>query len=135
MEKKSGVLTHFGGIIRVIILIVSVAIITFFVVRFIRNRETIKNAERSSQVSRSDAQSESDKSKDTEGSSETEGSSSDGDESQSATIPGGVAEGTDDNETRSVPAAGMGTDILAVTVLLGGATYFVVRVNQKNQTI
>jgi cytoskeletal protein RodZ len=127
MENRRGVLSHFGGIIRIIILIVSVAVITFFIVRFFRNREATRTAQQSTQVAQNQGkhntsdESRSDDSTDHE-SDNTESSNS----SESVAIPSGVAEGGDGDETSVLPAVGMGYEAVLVSVLAGLVTYGVV---------
>ncbi len=132
MENRKGLLTHFGGIIRIIILIVSVAVITFFVVRFFRNRAATRTAEQSAQVSQTDKQKDSSNEKKTEANDSGAGSSATND-SNEATIPSGVAEGSDSDETSTMPAVGMGLNMLGVAFALSAVTYGVVFLKTKQR--
>lgn len=129
MEKKRGVVSHFGGVIRIIILIISVAVITFFVVRFVRNREAVRNAERS--LGGSQTQTKSDSKKSDQNNSGKDSSSSDDSEGkgpESAAIPSGISDDSvDDTASTHVPAAGMGTNMVTIAVFLGAMTYFIVK--------
>jgi len=129
MEKRSGVFSHLGGIIRIIILIASIAVITFFVVRFFRNREAAKTAQDSTHVAQTEKQSSEKNQKNSEDSKNNPNDDNSGD----VVIPSGVAEGDDSDETNTVPAAGMGSNVVGLTVLVSSTTYAVVFVKDKHR--
>ena len=137
MEGKRGILSHFGTVIRVILLIIFVAIITFFVVKFIRDRQASRRTQQSTnQVAQSDVESK-DAGKNERG--QVSDSNKQEDDEAKQAIPSGIADGEDDRESAvpgvgstEVPAAGMGANILIITAFLSLATYAAARKIQAN---
>ena len=128
-ESKSGVASHFSSILRFTLLLILIAIITFFVVRWVQNRRDVKEAQKAASSSQRN------KTK------HDEGGRSDKDESNVdiSKLPSGVAESDVNNDTssngvthnssqgvespRSVPATGASFSVLIYTAGLMSATY------------
>ncbi len=118
MERSKAALSHFGGIIRLVILIVLIAIITLFAVSFIRNRQNTKSAEQASQgVGSEEGNATTDS---TDSSDDSTAQDVDSDESSEATIPSGVSDSDLPPTVASngIPAAGMGADIALTATIL-----------------
>lgn len=120
MENNRGILSHFGGIIRLVIFIILLALITFFIVRWIRNRGETNRAQEASQGAVSDTADESvdqDTSKNT--------TKDDSSKPVGTQIPSGIADSGSgaSTTTQTVPEAGIGTNVLITTVLLSLITY------------
>lgn len=143
MEKKRGILSHIGTLVRIVLLIIFVAIITFFMVRFFRNRQATQRAEQT--VSQNDqskeSASESEKSKEqtqdqhehSDDSNKADDSRGESNDNAGENIPSGIADGDDSKDSvpttgpSQVPAAGMGTNVLIIAIILSFATYAATR--------
>ena len=119
MEKSRAALSHFGGIIRLVVLIVLIAIVAFFVITFMRNRHGVKTAERASQQVASETDSSSKKEP-------ASGDESVAENDDEPVIPSGIAEGDSPASatTSSVPAAGMGIDMVFTASILALVAFF-----------
>ena len=136
MEKSKGILSHFGTIIRIVILIIAVAIITFFVVRFFRNRSATRETERSAQVAQSDKESEPGSRNEGNKQRESEENNSTTDNSENSqdesSIPSGIADEPDTSHHGSpMPEVGMSANILWSAAILMVVTYMVVRGKER----
>lgn len=143
MENNKGVLSHLGGIVRIILLIIFIAIITFFVVRFFRNRQAERRAQDSSQVSQQNGQQNGSDNRAEEesrgsGGSEREDQSSGTSSTESRdqnNIPSGIDDGGGASTSRPVPNAGpsaipetgASTSIFVTAGLLGIITYLLAK--------
>jgi flagellar biosynthesis/type III secretory pathway M-ring protein FliF/YscJ len=121
MENRKGLLSHFGGIIRMIILIICVAIIAFFVIRFVRSRGASQTPQLT-QVSQNESGTNTQNKEPGSGG----GASS---------IPGGVSEGDEADETSRIPEVGMGFDAAFIAVVLSLGAYLIVRMDQNRTAV
>lgn len=130
MENHKGMLSHFGGVIRLIILIVCIAIIAFFVIRFVQSRGV--NHRSQSQSTQVVEKKDKENTPDEEGASRTKQESEEG---GAQGIPSGISEGTDMAETNRVPEVGMGFNVLLVAVCASLLTYVAVYTIQRRTTV
>lgn len=137
MEEKRGILSHFGTVIRIAILIILVAVLTFFVVRFFRNRQVSQRAQQTTHTAQTNQQGQKDQPQNTRQDSNN-GSGNNSESSNQSTqggqpIPRGIADGGSSNTTvpsagpQSLPAAGSDISILLTSLLLSAATYLAVK--------
>ena len=124
--KKSGLSSHFGTIIRVVLLIILVGLVTFFIIKFIRDRQDSRRAEQTAgQVAQKENTDKSEEGK------KDSGSNNNSESNQ--VIPSGVEESDDAQNSSSnlgaatVPAVGMNTNIIIGAIILSIFTYAVTR--------
>lgn len=137
MENKRGALSHFSTLIRVIILILLAAIIVFFTVQFIRNRQATQRAQQAGRDTTRVAQDQKDEKNETSGSSDEKSSTE-----ESANTPSGIADGEQasgrvrpDVSTGSIPSVGTGSEIIFATLILMGTTYILMRLGATARTL
>ena len=139
MEEKRGLLTYFTGIARLIVFIVLLAIITFFVVRWIRARQDTRVAQQAAQGQGTRAEAK-DESKNEKSGAPVTGDQRDENESNAATnggapaveVPGGVADSDiPSSGPRSVPNAGIESSLALTALMISLTTYSFVRFAQS----
>ena len=123
MEGRRGILTHFGGTIRLVILIILIALTTFFVVRWVRARQHTKVAQQAATGLQ-----QKDNSSDTKNPSDNttqDGDTSTAPSSPTVEVPGGIAESevTGSTANQNVPSVGMGVDTFLTVVILSLTGY------------
>ncbi len=131
MENNRGLLTHFSGIIRIVIIIIAIAILAFFVIRFMQNRQSTRTADQATQTTQEETQgANNDQAEERAGSGgvardEENRDQNNSDESSVATVPGGVAESdvVPNTGPQAIPEAGTGEDILITGVLLSVSVF------------
>jgi cytoskeletal protein RodZ len=122
MEENTQSKLNLGGILRLLLGVLIVAIVAFLLIRFIGGRQSNKNNQNSGQVAKQD---DSDKQKDSNKSSSESNSSSRGDENttdsnEQNSIPSGLADentgagsgSAEEASSDNVPATGMGSEAL-----------------------
>lgn len=140
MEENRGLLTHFSGLIRLIIGVIIVVIVAFLLIRAIGNRNDEKKAEEATTQSQQKDEKESkssgtvqtkdtvenDPSTDRTSTSNTDAATSD--ESPDETVPKGVADGL--ASTGPLPETGLAIDVLITTLLSSTAIYLYLKGRQ-----
>ena len=130
MERAKGVLSHFGGVIRILILIISIAVITFFVARFFQRRAKVNESERTAKTAQSETRT------DSSNRSSNDSEKKDTEDKNEAVIPSGIDDRDDSSaEGEPMPAVGMGLNILLSTAVLTVITYGAVRVKESARTV
>lgn len=140
MEENRGLLTHFSGLIRLIIGVIIVVIVAFLLIRAIGNRNDAKKAEEATTQSQQKDEKESQSSGTTqtkdivEGDPSTDRASTGAadvatpDESTEETVPRGIADGL--ASTGPLPETGLGADVLMTTLLSSTAIYLFLKGRQ-----
>ena len=120
MDEKQGSLTHFSGLIRIIVLALIVLVLGFFFVRWASNRRADVEVRNGSTTKVSNESKSATKNKDEKNTPTTE----------DTPIPSGIAESeaTPDDPAPStgpttVPAAGMDANILLTTLMIFVGSY------------
>lgn len=142
-QTGSGVLSHFGGIIRIAVFIIVLGILTFFIIRFVRHRQDTQSAQRASQTSKSEKQQSNSttksKSQSTDSTSNEnvakndtneDGTSSSDSSDGAIAVPNGVADGVSPEVSSShsaVPNTGMDQNIIVTAILLSVISYLSVK--------
>lgn len=121
MNEKQGALTHFAGLIRIVVVVLIILVLGFFFVRWASNRRANIN---SNEASTTKVGSES-QSKESKNSSDKDTSAS-----KDAPIPNGIADseitpdGTSPNTgPRTVPEVGMDSNVLLATMMIVATVY------------
>ena len=149
MEEKRGIFTYFTGIARLILFIILLAIITFFVVRWIRARQDTKVAQRAAQgQTNQGAQKDSNTETKTDKKSDTNespvGSQSENGTNKSTTgqgapaveVPGGVADSNaSPSGNQKVPNAGMESSLAVTAVMISLCVYSLIRFTQSRAIV
>lgn len=130
-QRKIGVLSHFKGIIRVIVFIVVIFVFAFMVIRFAQHRQEVKRAEQAADPSRNTTQiARTDKDKKPGNSSGAAKSKNGSSSENTITVPRGVDDGQQDVEAGAsavVPSTGIGENIVLTAAIWGIIAYLVVR--------
>lgn len=145
MEENRGLLTHFSGLIRLIIGVIIVVIVGFLLIRAIGNRNDAKKAEeattqsqqkdeeatKSSNTAQTKDVVEDDPS--TERASTTNNSAVGSDNSPDETVPRGIADGL--ASTGPLPEAGLASDMFVTAVLSSIAVYLFLKGRQYKKVV
>lgn len=124
MEDRRGIYTYLGGAVRIILIVLLVAILAFFVIRWARARQNTQKAEQATKTASADKSDSDQKAEENSGSSSKDTESNGG--SDSIQIPKGIADSdvvAQPGESK-MPDAGMDADIILTSVALAASTYF-----------
>ncbi|MBP9738641.1 hypothetical protein KBD20_03060 [Candidatus Saccharibacteria bacterium] len=124
MEDKRGAISHFSGIIRIVIFaILAILLVVLFTRWAISRRESNKSAQNVTESS----QKEDSKTATTENNSSGSESEESKSNTETTTIPSGIAESTAEPEPGTrVPNAGIGTNIAITIAMLTAITYLLI---------
>ena len=128
MEEKRGILSHFSGVVRLILFIILIIALLFLVFRWVGNRRAEKRAQEVVQTTKSKDEKAEDKSQ----------PSDNGQDVGVVEVPSGVADSniskpstTPTQGTTKVPTVGMKEDLLITT----GFICFIVFLLVKNRNL
>jgi|GEM_PF-6666738 len=132
MEEKRGLLTYFTGIARLILFIILLAIITFFVVRWVRARQDTKAAQQAAQgqntqkdVTTKTGAEKPPTNSQTQPNSEKPATNH---SAPSVEVPGGIADGGSPSRgNQKVPNAGIEVSIMLTALMMSVSTYSFVK--------
>lgn len=145
-EESRGRLARFAPIIRIVLLIIFVAIILFFVVRFIQHRQSDKKAAQSAQTSQAQKKDSESSQSNQEVQQKSEASQSQNqtktNEGQTTSqVPSGVADSQEHQHTvpatgaQALPQTGAGSSGAILATLLSLATYLLVKRKDKTANL
>lgn len=134
MEDRRGIFSYLGGIARVALIVALVAILAFFVIRWVKARQNNRRAE---QATKTVSLNKGNTGKNTENSEKQSSgeSSKETDGSNPIQIPKGIAdsEATPPTSGAQMPNAGISPSVLLTTIMLSVSTYCFMMYLQSTQ--
>lgn len=133
-EKKAGVFSHFSSVLRFVAFLLLIAVVTFFVVRWVQNRQDVKEAQKAagtSQRKNSDSDKNADEGESTVDVSKLPSGVADSNAQPDQNKPSGSGSSNTSVPSKSVPAAGMSIDSGFIAFGLMAVTYISVYVWSK----